>query len=455
MLLAGLSAAVLLASCNGGGSGGTGSVTPALPPNVPVGSDGMSSLAGNYIKHIVIIVQENRSFDSIFAGFPGANAPLTCKLHTGQVIKAPVNKLEDGIDIAHYNRTWKTGYDNGKMDGFDLVRENTQGTGPPAGKYACSHIERKEVSPYWNMAKQYTLDDMLFQTEASGSYSAHQNLIAGYPYITSNHVAIDFPTGLPWGCDGGRRLETPYMTMNDGLVHRDGPPPCFNEYRTMAYTLDARHISWKYYAPKVSNPTELGGKIWSAFDSIRPVRNGTDWAKVVSPETTVLTDVANGKLPQVSWVIPDQRNSDHPTSDSNTGPSWVSSVVNAIGKSKYWNSTAIFVLWDDWGGWYDNVAPPQLDKAGLGGRVPAFVISPYARHGYVDHTQYEFTSILKTIKVVFRLQPLPNQAFTRAMPMLNSFDFTQAPQPFQTIAAPMSANALMARPPSGKVPDPE
>jgi phospholipase C len=153
-----------------------------------------------------------------------------------------------------------------------------------------------------------------------------------------------------------------------------------------------------------------------------------------TPETTILTDVAEGRLPQVSWVIPDLKNSDHATSRSDTGPSWVAAVVNAIGESAYWNSTAIFVLWDDWGGWYDDAAPPQLDFTGLGLRVPCIVISPYAKAHHVAHTQYEFGSILKFIE---RTYGLPSLGYTdaRAADMSDAFDFSLPPRAFTLIQA--------------------
>ena len=155
----------------------------------------------------------------------------------------------------------------------------------------------------------------------------------------------------------------------------------------MAKTLDDKHITWSYYAPSLTE--DQGGRVWSEFRAIKAVFKGPDWkAHVISPETTVLTDVSKGTLPQVSWVVPKAHNSDHDVGDTG-GPAWVSSIVNAIGESKYWNNTAIFVVWDDWGGWYDNVPPPQPDWVGLGFRVPCIIISPYARAHYVSHTQYE------------------------------------------------------------------
>ncbi len=209
--------------------------------------------------------------------------------------------------------------------------------------------------------------------------------------------------------------------------------------------------------------SKIGGKVWSEFDSIRAIRYSSYWKNVKSPQTRILRDVEAGRLADVSWVTPDWQDSDHTGSGYDSGPSWVASIVNAIGRSPYWNTTAIVVLWDDWGGWYDNVPPPQLDFRGLGIRVPCIIISPYARvakgarSGYVSHTQYEFGSILKFVEEVFSLQPIGSPASgytdTRAASLLDSFDFTQAPRRFSPIPARYSASRFLNERPSFVAPD--
>jgi len=168
-------------------------------------------------------------------------------------------------------------------------------------------------------------------------------------------------------------------------------------------------------------------------------------------------DAKNGALPSLSWVTPDAQDSDHPGSGSDTGPSWVGTVVNAIGNSPDWNSTVIFVVWDDWGGWYDNVPPPQLDFKGLGIRVPCIIISPYAKKGYVDHTQYEFGSFLHFSEQVFGLRALgpASAGYTdqRANSIFNAFDFMQKPRPFVHIATPYPKSFFMNHPQSMRAPD--
>ncbi|HWT06813.1 MAG TPA: alkaline phosphatase family protein, partial [Xanthomonadales bacterium] len=147
------------------------------------------------------------------------------------------------------------------------------------------------------------------------------------------------------------------------------------------------------------------------------IRYGTDWANnEIAPETSILNDVANGTLRSVSFVTPDALNSDHARFPSATGPMWVSSIVSAIGNSKYWKDTAIFVTWDDWGGWYDHVVPPKIDQNGPGFRVPLIAISPYAKHGYVSHVQFETSSITRYIEDVFGLPTLGQRDATAPRP---------------------------------------
>jgi phospholipase C len=207
------------------------------------------------------------------------------------------------------------------------------------------------------------------------------------------------------------------------------------------------------YAPAGAGPHH---SIWNGFAAINHIYNGPDWAQdVISPETQILTDVPNGYLAAVTWVVPSYPNSDHAGSGSNTGPAWVASVVNAIGQSQFWSSTAIFILWDDWGGWYDHVAPPQLDYDGLGVRVPMICISPYALSGVVSHTQYEFGSILRFVENNFGLAQLA-ASDTRATPADSGcLDYSQSPRPFAAISAGLKRSDFIRRPPSRHAPDDE
>jgi phospholipase C len=235
-----------------------------------------------------------------------------------------------------------------------------------------------------------------------------------------------------------------------GLSH-----PCYS-YATAATLLDAAKVSWAYYAPAIyGNP----GDIWSAYDAIFPVRFGTDWLRDVrSPETTILTDIQSGNLPAVVWVTPSFINSDHAGSRSTTGPQWVASIVDAIGESKYWSSTAVVVLWDDWGGWYDHVAPKQLPDPqtsayeGLGFRVPVLIISPYAKAGYVSHKRHEIASSLRLIEAVYGLPSL-HQADARTDAFKDMFDFTQKPRRFVHIPTSLRVQDFLRQSASNEPPD--
>ena len=293
----------------------------------------------------------------------------------------------------------------------------------------------------------------MFQTEFGGSFTAHLDLIAGTTNLTPAIAEVEWPTAGIWGCGAPAGTTTSLVNAQRQVNWHGGPYPCFTQFHTLADTLDAGGISWRYYA------VAIGLGVWSSFDAIHRVRYGRDWKNVVHPPSRVLADVAAGQLAGVTWVTPDLQDSDHPGSHSSTGPSWVASVVNAVGESKYWDSTAIVVLWDDWGGWYDNVAPPQKDFVGLGERVPCIIISPYARENYVSHTQYEFGSIMKFAEQIFGLGPIGPASFgytdTRANSLEDSFDFAQKPRRFVPIPAPKTRQFFLTRKGSNEPPDTE
>jgi phospholipase C len=334
------------------------------------------------------------------------------------------------------------------MDGFE---QNCTDDGRPAGLLTYSHLRRDLVAPYWEMAKQYTLADHMFPTMFGPSFTAHLDIISGNTNLDPTHSLADLPTTTPWGCDAPSGTTTTIIDTQRN--EHTGPFPCFTQFRTMADTLDAAHLPWRYYVPPISGD----GGLWSEFDAIKSVRYSSDWTeKVISPTPTVLTDIAGGKLGAVTWVVPDWAYADHATTGP-LGPSWVASVVNAVGQSKYWNNTAIVIMWDDWGGWYDDVPPPQKDFRGLGIRVPCIIISPYARRHYVSHTQYEFASVLRFIEDTFGLPQLgtikDGYSDARAASLMDSFDFTQAPTPFKKISAPYPASTFLKMAPSMRAPD--
>jgi phospholipase C len=404
-----------------------------------------------YIKHVVIIVQENRSFDNLFHGFPGADTAVVGATHTGAKVPLHATTLQ-GVDMGHYWIDAMRDWDNGKMDGFDLTPLNT---GQQAGPYPYAYVNRQLVAPYWTMATEYVLADHMFPTMFGPSFTAHLDLIAGTTALSPSEAEVDTPNARPWGCDAPAGTRTSVIGPRRIEFGEAGPFPCFTQFRTLADTLDTSHVSWRYYAPPVVAGSD--GEIWSEFDAIRNVRYGSDWQRnVVSPETRVLSDAAKGALPSVAWVIPDATDSDHVGQGPN-GPSWVAAVVNAIGTGPNWKHTAIVVVWDDWGGWYDSVPPPQRDFRGLGIRVGCLIVSPYAKSHYVSHTTYEFGSILKFVEQVFGLPPLGTLADgytdTRAHTVTDSFDFRKPPRAFKRIPAPVPASYFLIRPSSLKPPD--
>lgn len=407
----------LTAACSGGG--GTPGPVPSPTPSVSPTPVGLTA-----IKHIVIIVQENRTFDNLFNGYPGADTAQSGTMSNGQTVQLRSQDWIAPADISHAHTNWWKQYANGNLY-FDL--------GSPASQspsYPYAYTPQSETVPYWNLAQQYVLADRMFQTNTGPSFVAHQYLIAGSAEYSPGHFADENPNHASiWGCDDPSGVTVQQLGPNGTSL--PGPFPCF-DYTTLADEFDAKGISWRYYAPSITGP---GGSIWSAFDAIRHIRYGADWTNdVISPETQVLTDVPNGTLAKVTWIVPSGGNSDHCCGSKN-GPAWVASIVNAIGQSQFWSSTAIFVTWDDWGGWFDHVAPPQIDSMGLSFRVPLLVISPYARQGYVSHVQHEFGSILHFTEEDLGVASLA-ASDSRADDLLDCFNFNQSPRAY----VPVSVN---------------
>ena len=241
-------------------------------------------------------------------------------------------------------------------------------------------------------------------------------------------------------------MTTPYLSSNHIY-------PCWDE-PVLSDLVEQAHLTWRYYATQITTGTNNGntGYLWSAMDAIQHVRYGPGWQNVINPPMQILTDVANGQLANFTWVTPDCAFADHAACGSNGGPEWVTSIVNAIGASPYWNSTAILVIWDEWGGWYDHVAPPSINKWGLGFRVPLLVISPYVKHGYISHVQHESASTLKFAEVQLGLGSL-NQADARADDLRDFFDFTQTPAKFTPLATKRSIQDYIHMQPTNTAPD--
>jgi phospholipase C len=386
----------------------------------------------SHIKHVVIVIQENRSFDNFFKDFPGADTVDVGMSTEGPVPLHPVD-LDLPVDVDHQHKAFVQEYNGGKMDGW--LRVDTLPRQDPQFPYA--YVPRDQIAPYWDMARQYTLGDRMFQSNTGPSFPAHLYLIAGQSAFTANNPNHMETTHFAWGCDSP--LNATVSVIRPDGTEGPGPYPCLN-FETLADIALPYGVTWRYYAPGLDDL----GNIWSAFDAIRHIRYSPYWGNVISPETRVLRDARKGDLPDITWVAPNAQNSDHAFPKENTGrditvegaygPEWVASLVNAIGKGPLWNTTAIFVVWDDWGGWYDHVAPPQLDRMGLGPRVPFIVISPWAKRHYVSHVQHEFGSLIKFSEYAFDLPSL-HTTDDRSDALRDCFDFTQKPGPFKEIPA--------------------
>lgn len=371
------------------------------------------------ITHIVIMVKENRTYDTMFGTFPGANGATTYTDQHGNV--HPLNhepdylKVDLGHDWKHANLT----YDNGKMDKFSL-NSNSHQNGIDVSD---AQFYQSDIPNYWQYAQTFALTDNFFSNIMGPSYANHFFTIAGeddnVDGVVRNGYKKHHQTGL--GCDSPPGVLVEERDQNN---HVKDVYPCFS-YQTLADLLDAANISWKYYAPPQGSP----GYVWSTYDSISQIRNGPDWTKNVVSDKQFATDAASGNLPTVSWLVQDGGISDHPPHSICDGENWTVSQINAVmSNSPLWNSTAIFLTWDDWGGFYDHVAPPRGPNSVIefGFRVPTIIISPYAQAGYVDDTFYSFSSILKFVEDDYSLPPL-TQLDGGSNDMFNAFNFSQQP----------------------------
>ncbi|MGA9968459.1 MAG: alkaline phosphatase family protein [Terriglobales bacterium] len=389
--------------------------------------------AQNPIKYVVVIFQENRTPDNLFHGLPGADIANSGVNSKGQIIPLTPLPLANNYDVSHEHLAFVSMYDGGKMDGADKVKiycnKGAKNCPPPNPQF--KYVNPSEVSPYFQLATQYTFGDRMFQTNQGPSFPAHQFIISGTsaPTATSDLFAAEEPAGIPNFVDnaGCTAPAKEYVLLIDPKgAESQQMYPCF-DHPTLPDLLDQAGFSWRYYTPSA-------GSIWTAPNAISHLRFGSDWNKVILQPNQILTDIKHAQLPAVSWVIPTWAESDHAGANKGLGPSWVASIVNAIGQSPYWSNTAILITWDDWGGWYDHVAPTIYDSYEYGFRVPLIVVSPYARVGYVSHVTHDFGSILKFIEKTFNLPSL-GYADSRADDLSDCFQFHAAPHAFRPIQA--------------------
>ena len=429
----------------------------------------VSSLTGIHkIRHVVVIMQENRSFDSYFGTYPGAvgipmanGIPTVCVPDTGG--RPCVKPYPDHFDR---NRGGPHGFvaanrdvNGGRMDGFVVERRTKHGAcdGPDnpncvqggAPRDVMGYHTQSDIPNYWTYANNFVLQDHMFEPNASWSLPAHLFMVSAWSAACTRH---DDPSS----CRNEVQEPGPRPRTGNPLRPSTFHAPIY-AWTDLTYLLHKNKVSWGYYVvpgiePDCENPSTIACApvkqnartpgIWNPLPYFDTVRNDQQQANIQSIQS-FYSAASGGHLPQVSWVVPSGGVSEHPPARISDGMAYVTSVVNAVMKSPDWNSTAIFLAWDDWGGFYDHVAPPTVDRNGYGLRVPGLVISPYAKEGYIDHQVLSFDGYLKFIEDDFlnsqRLDPRtdgrpdPRSSVREDAPILgnivNDFDFNQLPRP--------------------------
>jgi phospholipase C len=433
------------------------------------------------IKHVVIIFQENRTPDNLFhdpvlynppPNGHGADIALQGQTSSGKMVTLQPAPLVTVYDFPHDHKTFLTAWNNGAMNGADL-----EDVFCPPGQPNCApanpeyqYVQASDVQPYFTLAETYTFGDRMFQTNQGPSFPAHQYIIAGTSAISekSSIFVAENPVGAPGdaGClaPPGATVNTIDTSQLDPHTPEQTTSQLCYEHPTLTDLLDKSQFSWKYYTPSA-------GSIWTGPDAINhmcgPNAQPPNATACVAPEWTnhvviegmnnqILNDIAAGQLANVSWVIPNGDASDHAGNANDTGPSWVASIVNAIGTSQYWNDTAIIITWDDWGGWFDHVAPQVRDSYEYGLRVPLIVVSPFARPAFISKKTHDFGSILKFVETMFGLTtvgPGDGYADSRADDLSDCFDFNQAPLVFKQVQAPLGADYFLNNPGPPAPPD--
>ena len=463
VLASALMAGALLASCVGGSSAPAG--------HAAGGPSGHRDVAAGIhkIKHVIIVEQENRSFDSYFGTFPGAEGipmqngtPAVCVALPAGGCQRPYHDTADVNGGAPHNvAAARRDVDGGKMDGFVAEAESgKKGCGQNVDSPACSqsaapdvmgYHTAAEIPNYWTYAQDFVLDDHMFEPVRSWSLPDHLYLVSGWSAICSNPD--------PSSCQN--EIRGPYtplqMQAYVDQALRTGTAAVTNAWTDITWLLYDHHVPWAYYVQTGDQPdcaddaavtcppvaqSYLTPGIWNPLPIFEDVQKDHQ-LRNVQPLRNYFTAARAGTLPAVTWITPSQADSDHPPASVHRSQAYVTAVINAAMKSPDWDSTAIFLQWDDWGGFYDHVVPPAVDQNGYGLRVPALVISPYARSGYIDHQTLSSDAYLKFIEDDFlggsrldpktdgRPDPRPDVREDASIlgNMVGDFDFNQAPRP--------------------------
>ncbi|MGH2807026.1 MAG: phospholipase C [Actinomycetota bacterium] len=438
-LVAALAAMAVAFACTSAGEtrDGSSSRRGGNPGPTPVVTGEPVEKVETPIEHVVILIKENRTFDNYFGRYPGADGAMSGETSDGRRIP-----LEDAADILYHD----LGHDfvdgliainGGKMNGFDAL--------PLYGDTLDGYeaFRRETLPNYWAYADEFVLGDRMFSSmygptfpehlyilAAQGGRAVSNKLSTGAHSKESDGVAASYCTDLEEKVHAFKEMtarEAERVMRAEQAVDLkyiqdqwEQISACF-DFPVLPDILNQYEISWRYYADDND---------WrNALHAIEHIRFSKYWDTHVVPERRAMPDITHGNLKTVSWVTPPEKYNEHPGVKSVCeGENWTVRYLNTLMSSEYWESTAVILFWDDFGGFYDHVEPPQVDIFGLGPRVPLLIISPWAKKGFIDSTTYEFSSALKFVETIFGL-PSMTERDGDAENMLKAFDFTQEPDP--------------------------
>ena len=399
--------------------------TPSSRPAPRIPAQGIQK-----IKHVIVILQENRTFDSYFGTFPGADGIpagvcVPDPFHGG-CVKPFVDHHDSNMGGPHADKAFFADVDGGKMDGFVAQAELKCKPGSQCPTDVMGHHVQSDIPNYWSYAQHFVLDEHMFESVHSWSLPSHMYEVSAWSATCKTHN--------PTSCKG-----------TDEPANRSSLNPTPFAWTDLTWLLNKNHVSWGYYLDGGAQPANPGGVpiIWNPLPGFVDV-HGDGQVGNVQPLSNFFSQVSAGTLPSVSWISPNNKDSEHPPALISTGMAYVTKIINAVmNNPTIWNSTAIFLAWDDWGGFYDHVnpLPHQVDSLGYGIRVPAMVISPFARAGFIDPNVYSFDSYLRFIEDDFlgsarldpatdgRPDPRPDVRENLAGNLIADFNFSQTPLP--------------------------